>query len=105
MRIAVQNFIGELPRASARLLPENAAQEATNSKLWSGELRPWRDFGFVNTPLKNGPIKTIYPIAAASTTWMHWVEDVNAVRGPIAGDITKRTYFTGTDAPRVTDNV
>src|SRR4030065_637205 len=59
--IAISNFVGEMPRASTRLLPENAAQVATNCKLWSRELRPWRDFSTVNNPIKTGPIKTIYP--------------------------------------------
>ncbi len=105
MRISVQGFIGEIPRASARLLPDGAAQAATNCKLWSGELRPWRDFTTANTPVKTGAAQTIYPLTAASTYWMSWVEDVNAVRGPIAGDVTDRTYLSGLDAPRVTDNV
>ena len=102
-RIGISNFIGEIPKASTRLLPENAAQIATNCKLWSRELRPWRDFSKVDGPTKTGPIKTIYPLSDASTYWMHWAQDVNVARGPIAGDTTKRSYYTGTDAPRVTD--
>lgn len=102
-RLAIQNFIGEIPRASTRLLPPNAAQVATNCKLWSRELRPWRDFSTVVNPTKAGPLKSIYPLTDVSTYWMHWVEDVNVARGPIAGDATKRSYYTGTDAPRVTD--
>lgn len=105
MRIPIENFIGEIPRASARLLPDNAAQTAINCKMWSRELRPWRDLEAVNNPSKTGPIKSIYPLSAVSTYWMHWSEDVNVARGPIAGDTTKRSYYTGTDAPRVTDNV
>lgn len=103
MRISVQGFIGEIPRASTRLLPENAAQIATNCKLWSRELRSWRDFSAVVNPTKTGPLKSIYPLTDVSTYWMHWAEDVNVARGPIAGDATKRSYYTGTDAPRVTD--
>jgi len=102
-RIAIQNFIGEIPRASTRLLPENAAQVATNCKLWSRELRPWRDFSLVVNPTKAGPIKSIYPLLDSSVYWMHWAQDVDVRRGPIAGDTTKRSYYTGTDAPRVTD--
>jgi Concanavalin A-like lectin/glucanases superfamily len=87
-------------------LPANAAQEATNCKLWSGELIPWRDLSLVNNPSKTGPLKTIYPLTnGASTFWTHWAEDVDVRRGPISGDTTERSYYTGTDAPRVTDNV
>src|SRR4030067_1136983 len=77
-RIAISNFVGEMPRASTRLLPENAAQVATNCKLWSRELRPWRDFSTVNNPIKSGPIKTIYPLGSGAYYWMHWAEDGNA---------------------------
>src|SRR4030065_1230097 len=99
-RIAISNVVGEMPRASTRLLPENAAQVATNCKLWSRELRPWRDFSTVNNPIKTGPIKTIYPLGSGANYWMHWAEDVNVARGPIAGDTTKRSYYTGPAAPR-----
>ena len=102
--IRIKNFIGEIPRASKRLLPDNAAQEATNCKLWSRELRPWRKFSAVVNPTKGGPLKSIYPLGSGTDYWMHESVDVNYARGPIAGDTTKRTYFTGTDAPRVTDN-
>lgn len=43
--------------------------------------------------------------------WLHWSDDellhgavgVDVARGPVLGDRTERTYFTGTDAPRVTN--
>ena len=103
MRISIQDFVGEIPRASPRLLPPNSAQEATNCKLWSRELLPWRGLDVINNPTKTGPIITIYPLTDASTYWMHWAQDVDVARGPIAGDTTKRSYYTGTDVPRVTD--
>lgn len=36
--------------------------------------------------------------------WFHWNEVVNVVRGPIAGDVTERTYYTGVGLPKVTDS-
>jgi hypothetical protein len=36
-------------------------------------------------------------------TWLAWNADVDAVKGPIAGDATYRTYFTGKNEPRVTN--
>ncbi|WP_043767478.1 hypothetical protein [Algiphilus aromaticivorans] len=43
--------------------------------------------------------------------WLHWAKselegkavEVDVARGPILGDETERTYFTGTGAPRVTN--
>jgi len=102
--LRIKVLSGERPRVSARLLPDGAAQIAKNCKLWSGELRPWRDFSLIENPTKAGPLLTVFPMVAAATYWMHWATDVDLVRGPIANDTTKRTYYTGADLPRVTDN-
>lgn len=34
--------------------------------------------------------------------WFHWTDDVDVIRGPIAGDTSERTYFTGDGVPKVT---
>ena len=39
LRIAM--FGGRVPRLAPRLLPDTAAQQAMNTRLSSGELRPW----------------------------------------------------------------
>lgn len=36
--------------------------------------------------------------------WFHWTSVVNALKGPVAGDTTERTYFTGDGVPKVTDS-
>ena len=54
-------------------------------------------------------IRTIHLMARSK--WLHWREselqngavEVDVARGPVLDDETERTYFTGTDAPRVTD--
>ena len=53
MRIAV--FGGRVPRLAPRLLPESAAQHAMNTRLTSGELRPWWQ------PLKLTTLDEQYP--------------------------------------------
>lgn len=40
MKLALTNFIGEIPRIAPRILPDNAAQIAEEVKINSGELRP-----------------------------------------------------------------
>jgi hypothetical protein len=50
----------------------------------------------------SGVVQTLYWFKG--DTWLHWLEDVNVVRGPIANDTLEKTYFTGTDKPRVTTN-
>lgn len=94
--------MGVQPRVSPELLPTNAAQTALNCKLFSGEIRPWNEVKSNWTPTKAGTIKSIYLFGGSF--WFHWTQDVNVIRGPIAGDTTERTYYTGEGAPKVTDN-
>ncbi|MDP2346712.1 MAG: hypothetical protein Q8N34_03190 [Gammaproteobacteria bacterium] len=60
-------------------------------------------------PTKVGTIRSIYRFAPtsgndASGYWFHWTGVVDAVRGPVRGDTSERTYFTGDGVPKVTDN-
>ena len=101
--IRIPAFGGMIPRLGSRLLPDTAAVEAVNCKLWSKEARPWNALLTANEPSKTGTIKSIYLFGTSPQYWLHWNEDVDVARAPIAGDTTERTYFTGTDAPRVTN--
>ena len=105
-RIRINSFAGMVPRITSRHLDDNQAQVATNCQLTSGALRPWRDKKQVATLAKTVRVNSLYLFGngGANERWLHWNEDVDVVRGPIAGDTTERTYFTGTGAPRVTNN-
>lgn len=103
MRIAIDNFRGEIPRVTPRALPDSAAQAAVNARLLSGDLTAWRQFeatvGLANT----GPVETIYKLA--DTAWLSWDADVDVARGTTGGDTSYRTYLTGPDVydqPRMT---
>lgn len=99
----VKRFLGIAPKKGATLLGEAQAQIANNSKLWSETLRPFDGLAGQEILSKTtGDIKTIYRFN--DTTWLCWTQDVDVVRGPIANDSLEKTYFTGTDAPRVTTN-
>jgi hypothetical protein len=109
MRIAQRIFSGIAPRLDPRRLGETNAQTATNCDLRNGTLRALRGTSAVWTPPKTGPIRTIYrfgqTITDESLYWFHWADDVDVVRGQIAGDTDERTYFAGDSAwghPRVT---
>jgi hypothetical protein len=54
----------------------------------------------------SGLIGTVYRYQQSDGTerWLEWAEDVDVQPGPIANDISKRVYFTGTDLPRVFDD-
>ncbi|HEY0960909.1 MAG TPA: hypothetical protein VGE69_00955 [Pseudomonadales bacterium] len=109
MKIAISAFKGMVPSIDAPLLPLQHAVDAVNVKLWSGTLKPFREPAFVATPTKVGTKKTIYRFAPtpgndASGYIFHWTDVVDVVRGPVRGDTSERTYYTGDGVPKVTDN-
>lgn len=91
--ISWKQFDGEYPRTLPHLLPETAAQLAI-------------DCDFTQNALYGLPIRVAVPgIAAAGTrslyvhdslnySWFSWAYDVDAVRGPVAGDAYSRFYWT-----------
>lgn len=96
-------FSGVVPRRGARLLGPNQAQIAANCRLTSGYVVPLKQPRFVIDPGVNG-VKTIFRMTdGVSDFWLAWNRDVDAAKGPIAGDITFRTYYTGDGEPRVTN--
>lgn len=109
MGINIALFGGVQPAVAPRLLPPNMAQTALNAKLWKGDLRPWQAPLSIVTPSKVGTKQSIYRFGQDITNeaqyWFHWLTDVNVARGPVAGDTSERTYFTGAGGvPQVTDN-
>lgn len=101
--INVQRFLGIAPKIGDTVIGPTQAQIARNAKLWSQKLRAFGGPGNGEVLSKTtGDIKTIYRFK--DDTWLCWTQDVDVVRGPIAGDALEKTYFTGTDAPRVTTN-
>lgn len=105
-RIVINGFGGEMPRVSPSLLPFNGSQDASNLDLTRGSLSPWRKATSVYDCVLTGTLGTIYLYRKGDGTqrWLEWSQDVDVQPGPIAGDTTERTYFTGTDYPRVFDD-
>lgn len=102
MLISVQNFAGESPRTSNRLLPENYSTLAENVKLWSGEICPFFNPKATHTPSLTGDIQTIFFFN--DTQWLCWNEVVDVVRNPASNNSFKRIYYTGQGAPKKTDS-
>lgn len=103
MILDTRDFGGIIPRVDAKMLPVNAAQIARNVKLWKGVLAALKAPKLIQALTKAGTIQAIYRLPYSGTNyWLHWASDVDAVRGPVAGDTTKRLYYTGDGEPRVT---
>jgi hypothetical protein len=100
-------FGGAKPALQPKLLGDGAAVDSQNHWPDRGDLRPWR------VPLAVGAAtsgnKTIAILGRDSVTdpiyWFTWTDVVHAIRSFLAEDPTKRTYFTGSGAPKVTDNL
>lgn len=105
-RMKVRAFSGEAPKISNHLLPSSTATRADNVDMSSGALKPLRTTKRVADITNPNPINSLYLFGQDTETPLYfmWEEDADVARGPIAGDTTERTYFTGTDAPRVTDS-
>jgi len=102
--LKIAKFLGEAPKLSGELLPDTVAQYAFNTKLYSGDLIPYRIPKVISSLEKTGPIATIYPMTSGTNKlWLHWTEDVDVAKGPIASDTTQRIYYTGQSEPRVTN--
>jgi hypothetical protein len=95
--IKLIGFTGEVPKLNARLLPDNASQNAFNTRLTGGDLRPIRRSRFRHFfgDVPPGGYKTIYKNGAE---WLGWPGIVNAAPGPVAQD---RLYYMGDGAPKM----
>lgn len=88
---------GEIPRLVSRLLPENAAEAAYNTRLDDGGLTPIRLSRFTHhfADMPPGGYKTIY---LHEGEWLGWPGVVYAVPGPVAQD---RLYIFGDGKPKM----
>src|SRR6266850_2873332 len=100
MQRAVLSFRGEAPRVARDKLPDNAATDATNARLLTGNVTSWKQFAFTYELANYPVVETIYRLNGA---WLSWDVDVDVARGIIPGDTTFRTYLTGLDVPRFTN--
>lgn len=102
MIIRLSQFAGIVPMASPKLLPEENAQTAQNVDLYAGDLRSFTAPSDLGALTKIGNKQSLYLWSVGS--WLHWLEDVNCVRGPISSNTTERTYWTGQGEPKVADS-
>jgi len=96
----VNAFRGEVPLLPPRALPDGAAQEAVNARLYTGDLTAFKQFSTTHGLANPGTVRTI---ALLKDWWMSWETDVDVARGIVPGDTTYRTYLTGLDKPRFTN--
>ncbi len=98
--IRIDRFGPAKHRPAPRLLANHEAQRAHNVYLQTGDLGAFHESLRTGTLAKPGEIRALHRFA--DQFWLHWSETVHAVNGPVPADTQERTYFTGTDLPRMT---
>jgi hypothetical protein len=96
--LRIEAFTGIVPKVTAGLLPDNAAQIARNVRLESRAIMPWYGETQVHCPGLHKEIKTIYRFAGPpdkDPVWFVSTEDMDFVRGPVADVSEYRLYYTG----------
>jgi hypothetical protein len=102
MKISISSFKGMAPKLAPNLIPDEAAQVATNVRVTSGSLRA------LNTPSKASSTivtsaKSIYSLGPAGGSYiLSWATDTDVARSPIS-DSEYRIYYTNGTAPKKTN--
>lgn len=100
----ITGFSGLVPRLAKELLAPNQAQVAINCRLTSGDLRPRDGLLPVYVPLIERDIVSMFRMEKEGNgKWLAWDKDVDVARSPIAGNTSRRFYYTGDGEPRVSD--
>ena len=101
--VRLQNFEGTYPGRSKRLLPDNASQKAVNVKVFSGELRPYRQPQTEHILTSPYIPRTVFRAKdEGGSVYMTFEQPhVNVLRSPLVNDLYKRFYIFGADAPQV----
>ncbi|HEX8874786.1 MAG TPA: hypothetical protein VF780_09175 [Nitrosospira sp.] len=100
----ISGFSGLVPRLAKQLLAPNQAQVATNCNLTSGDLRPRNGPLLVFAPIISNDIVSMFRMEKdGNEKWLTWDRDVDVARSPVAGNTSRRFYYTGDGEPRVSD--
>lgn len=111
--VKLTKFLGEAPKISSELLPDGAAQNAFNVKLYSGDLIPYRTPKLVESIGRTGTIQTLYKLTNPtdnSNVFLTWLNDVDIATGSAPWTTTSSTeddeqryYYTGDGTPKVSN--
>lgn len=100
--IRISLFGGIVPRLADRGLPDNAAQFAMNSKLFSGELRAWNRLRLLETLPITGA-KTVYHYEHTGLDrYLAFDKYTKVVKAPLVNETLGRLYYANTDGVFVT---
>ena len=103
-RVNIENFGGEIPRRSDRLLPPSFATKAYNVKLKSGEIRGMHRLKQLHDFSDSNVVKSYRlpdDTQPEGNTWLGLTSrEIEVFRGPLLNDKHNRYYRFGDGAPR-----
>ncbi|NVN99291.1 MAG: hypothetical protein HXX17_08205 [Geobacteraceae bacterium] len=101
MKLSITEFQGMAPKIASHLLPDSAAQVASNTRLTSGALRPLNSPSLASTIIVAGA-KSVHSIGpSGSNAYLSWAVDTDVARSPVS-DSEYRVYYTNGVAPKKT---
>ena len=111
--VKLTKFLGEAPKVSSELLPDGAAQNAFNVKLYSGDLIPYRTPKLVENVGRTGTIQTLYKLTNptnGNNVFLTYLNDVDIATASApwtttsnTEDTEQRFYYTGDGTPKVSN--
>jgi len=105
--VKIISFLGKAPKISPELLPNTAAQIATNCKLYSGDLLPYPQPVVVANTSRPGAIKTLYALRNPSNPndlkWLSWTTNVDIAVASTNLQDEQRFYYTGDGSPKISN--
>jgi hypothetical protein len=108
MSIRVTDFTGIAPALTPWKLPLGMAQIASNINPDSHTVKPWKDATVVSSGYAAAGTTTIFrfgrSLISDTQYWFQWAFDVDVVKGPVIGDTSERTFWTGDSYPKWTNN-
>lgn len=108
MDIDIFTFGGVAPALTPWKLPSGMAQVSQNVNPDSLTVKPWFDAIIVSSGYTAADTTTIYrfgrSLISDTSYWFQWPYDVDVCKGPIVGDVTERTLWTGQGAPKWTNS-
>lgn len=102
MLLTIPGFSGIAPKVDKHMLGERQAQTALSVNIRSGTLSPMLGGSSASTIVDRSGVKNTL-FKSPSGHWFSWLDEVDVVRSPLAGDTTGRVYFTGDGLPKFTD--
>lgn len=94
--LRIDLFGGRIPRLAARRLPDSAAQQAMNTRLSSGELRPWWQ-PKVLTTLSIKPKSVYRYLHDGVAKFMAFTRYTYVVESALINDAFDRVYYSDAD--------